>query len=219
MFKEARQMAYLGLSGNTYEEIREELETLLSKASQSVGKKTNYPQQEDAPAIVQETNQVYVGKVAEMPSNRTVEYIPKIAEHFIGKDIANERIKRFLAKGSLKSTSIDHDNTRSIWYSKEFIESIMQEIERYGFDGLRFYFGTYEEEHPDYPNQNCLVIVPTRFIEEDTHEDIILEDQADFAARLNPNSSRELFPRELNTPIIPLFKVNAKGMRFPIDIE
>jgi hypothetical protein len=219
MYKEARQMAYFGLSGNTYTELREELESLLKKSSESLNKITNYRQQEDTPAIVQEPVSGYEGKVIGITSNRAVEYISRIGEQFIGKYVANERIRRFLAKRSLKSTNIDHDITLSIWYSKEFIESIMQEMEHYGYDGLRFYFGTYEEDHPDYPNQNCLVIIPTRFIEGDTHEDIILEDQADFAARLKPNFPDVLFPREFNAPVVPFLKLNAKGMHFPIEIE
>jgi hypothetical protein len=104
---------------------------------------------------------------------------------FVGKDVTNERINKFLTtKYDLLSDAIGKPDTRSIWYSKEHVEGWLSEINLANADGLRIYFGSYEETHPSYPKQTCLLMVLTR---EDSqpgvHGDISIEDEPDFALR------------------------------------
>lgn len=106
---------------------------------------------------------------------------------FISKEVAAERISNYGSnKGSILSQELGRTDTRSIWYSREHIESLLQEIDLVNGDGLRIFFGAYESTH-EYPNQTCLIMVPTR--EEMTennsiiHKNVILEDEPDFENR------------------------------------
>ena len=104
---------------------------------------------------------------------------------FVGKDVTNERISTFLTtKYGLLSDAIGKPDTRNVWYSRAHIEGLLSEMNLYDADGLRIYFGSYGENHPNYPKQLCLLMALTK---EDSqsgaHEDISIEDEPDFALR------------------------------------
>jgi len=67
-----------------------------------------------------------------------------------------------VVKGATRS------ETKSIWYSKEHIETLLNEISLMNANGLRIYFGAYAEDHPVAPGQQCLLMVPTRATENGT---------------------------------------------------
>ena len=123
-----------------------------------------------------------------MLSQTTSRPLPAI---FIGKDLIVKRIKRYLQnKHPLLSQDLSKDGTpreetRSIWYSREHVATWLEEMDHYQADGIRVYFGAYgdnEEGRP--PGQLCLLMVPTRQGDNNMiHNDIILEEEPDFAQR------------------------------------
>lgn len=125
-----------------------------------------------------------------------------LAKFFVGREVMNERIKRYLSgKHQLLSDNItareiaNVGETKSVWYDKEYLNTLMQEIEDYGGDGLRIYFGEYENINSPTvcPGQLCLLIVPTRLNETTgKHTDLILEEESDFDARLALRDEEEM---------------------------
>lgn len=129
-----------------------------------------------------------------MENKKTVKPLPAI---FIGKKITTERVERYLKnKHPLLSNAISQnghpkEDTKSIWYSKEHIETWLDEINIMNADGMRVYFGEYGEKDGLFAGQLCLLIVPTRLTNSGRHEDIIVENEPDFAERL-PAQARSL---------------------------
>jgi hypothetical protein len=76
-------------------------------------------------------------------------------------------------------------DTRSVWYAKEHLQTWLDEINYLNGDGLRIYFGAYGEDETDRPaGQLCLLAVATRPDEDGVnHNDVILEDEPDFGER------------------------------------
>jgi hypothetical protein len=105
---------------------------------------------------------------------------------FIGKDTSVIRIDNYLMqKHPLLSSAIGKPDTKSIWYSKEHIQKLLEEIELAGGDGMRIYLGMYEATH-EYAGQTCLLINSTRekIIGDLIYrEDVILENEADYSQR------------------------------------
>lgn len=103
---------------------------------------------------------------------------------FVGKTLTNERILRFAqTKHPVLSEKISKPDTRSIWYTKEHITFLLEEMEKANADGLRIYFGAYGEKDT-YSGQLCLLMVMTKPDElTGGHSDITLEDQPDFQLR------------------------------------
>ncbi len=129
-----------------------------------------------------------------MPTERFSKPLPVF---FMGKIAANDRISRFMDSKHvlLSEAMISNLDTKSIWYSFDHIENIYKELVFLNADGLRIYMGQYEDTHPDFPGQLCLVMVPTRLnVMTEGHQDIILEDEVDFEQR--PGS--EMFLSELS---------------------
>jgi len=112
---------------------------------------------------------------------------------YIGKDTTAERIKSYTThKHELLSNAISKQDTKNIWYSKEHITKLLEEIENAGGDGIRVYFGTYESTH-EYAGQTCLLMNATREYRKGDlifHKDVILENEPDFA-------ERSVLPREM----------------------
>lgn len=118
-----------------------------------------------------------------MSTQRFTKVIP---DFFLAKNVANNRITKFMAnKHPLLSGAMDGTDTKSIWYSFQHIENLYKELVFLNADGLRIYFGEYEEDHEEFRDQLCIVMVPTRANDEDPvgHEDVIMEDDEDFAQR------------------------------------
>jgi len=105
---------------------------------------------------------------------------------FIGRQAASERILEFQnTKHPLLTNAIGKQDTKSIWYSFQHIEEMYKELVYLNSDGLRLYLGAYDENHPDFANQLCIIMVPTFLNTSLKHEDIILEELPDFAKRID----------------------------------
>jgi hypothetical protein len=114
---------------------------------------------------------------------------------FIGKSLTTERVNNFLTrKLAILSQGIGKTDTKSIWYSKDHIVKLLEEIEFAGGDGLRIQFGMYEPSH-EFAGQLCLVMNVTREKEiagNLVHANVVLENEADF-------TERSALPREIIT--------------------
>lgn len=104
---------------------------------------------------------------------------------FVGTNVTNERVNAFLStKHNLLSSAIGKQDTKAVWYSREHIEGLLDEMNHANADGLRIYFGAYSNEHETLSNQLCLLMVMTRLNQQtDAHADISIEDEPDFAER------------------------------------
>lgn len=122
-----------------------------------------------------------------------------VPSFFMGKTAANRRITNYMqSKHPLLSEHASTTETKSIWYSLDHFETLYKELVFLNADGIRIYFGNYESDHPDFPGQLCLIMVPTRFNElTEGHKDIVLEDEAEFAQR---PGSQSFLSEEQNKP-------------------
>ena len=134
-----------------------------------------------------------------MLNQQTVRPLPAI---FIGKELLDSRVAGYLAdKHPVLSKQLSGDgpyreDTKSVWYTREHVESWLEEIRHLNADGMRVYFGAYgqnEEGRP--PGQLCLLMVMTRADGSGRlQKDIILEQESDFEARQQVAISRALDP-------------------------
>lgn len=125
---------------------------------------------------------------------------------FIGTGNVQTMVARYLAEKypllqtaqAAKNASLNE--TKSVWYSKEHIETLLSEINITNANGLRIYFGAYPDNHSIAPGQQCLLMVPTR-AGENGNVDIVYENEPDFEARLNATgTSRAISPQKEATP-------------------
>lgn len=118
---------------------------------------------------------------------------------FIGKQLSRDRISTYQGqKLPLLTTAIGKPDTQSIWYAKEHLEKLLEEITYAGGDGLCMSFGTYESTH-EYAGQTCLVMNATRAEEQNgitVHRTVELEDEPDFEQRSALPRDLILFPGE-----------------------
>jgi hypothetical protein len=123
-----------------------------------------------------------------MINESTVKPLPDI---FCGKDLITNRINNYknqkhpLLNQQLSTNGVARQDTRSIWYTRQHVETWLDEMNYYNADGMRVYFGAYgegEEGRP--PGQLCLLFVLTRATANGGHKDIILEQEPDFEMRL-----------------------------------
>src|SRR5258706_8284426 len=105
---------------------------------------------------------------------------------YVGKSITGQRITNYVnQKNNLLSESLGKPDTQSIWYSKDHITKLLEEIELAEGDGLRIYLGAYESTN-EYAGQLCLLMVVTKARtgnDQPEHINVYLEDQPDFADR------------------------------------
>lgn len=105
---------------------------------------------------------------------------------FIGQALTNERINYYLTrKHPLLNADLGRTDTKSVWYSKEHIVKLMEELEYAGGDGVRVSFGVYEPSN-EYEGQLCLLMNITRqriLNGNVVHENISLEDEPDYPDR------------------------------------
>lgn len=112
---------------------------------------------------------------------------------FVGKTLTNQRISNFLAtKHAILSEGLGKTDTKSVWYTRDHIAQLLEEMNRSGADGLRVYFGAYGENET-YSGQLCLLMVMTEPKgQTGGHKDITIEDAADFQARsIDENRTRD----------------------------
>lgn len=113
---------------------------------------------------------------------------------FVGRTLTNERISRFAkTKHSLLTKEIGKPETKSIWYTKEHISFLLDEMNKADADGLRIYFGTYGANE-NYSGQLCLLMVMTEPNGVGGHKDISIEDAPNFQERAVDQRS----PRDFN---------------------
>lgn len=107
---------------------------------------------------------------------------------FISRELAGERIGNYGSnQHSTLSTALGRSDTRSLWYSRDHIAKLLEEIDLVSGDGLRIFLGAYESGH-DYEGQTCFVMVPTREELVDNtviHRNVILEDEPGYEDRLS----------------------------------
>jgi hypothetical protein len=120
--------------------------------------------------------------------NMTNENNPKpLPWFFIGKEASSQRVTNFQKqKLPLLTESLGKPDTQSIWYSKEHISSLLEEINHLGGDGLRIYFGAYDTSHETFGGQLCLIMAATKELkigEKISHKDVSIENESDFVER------------------------------------
>ena len=117
---------------------------------------------------------------------------------YIGKEETTQRINRYITqKHNLLSRALGKADTMSVWYSKEHIEKLLDEINFAGGDGIRISFGTYDASHPEFAGQLCLLMNTTRAKETSKgtgHVNVILENEPDFAERSSQPRDVIIFP-------------------------
>jgi hypothetical protein len=105
---------------------------------------------------------------------------------FVGKAVTNERINNYAVnKHNLLSQAIGKPDTKNIWYSKEHLAKLLEEIELAGGDGIRIHIGMYEASH-EFSGQLCLLMTTTREVlsgETVIHKNVFIEDEPDFSQR------------------------------------
>lgn len=112
---------------------------------------------------------------------------------FVGKTTTKARIARYAeTKHPVLSREMNKPDTKSIWYTKEHISFLLDEMNNADADGLRIYFGAYGEQE-NYSGQTCLLMVMTKPGEQTGHIDISVEDEPDFQARSVDGSGRRDF--------------------------
>jgi hypothetical protein len=112
-----------------------------------------------------------------------LEKIRPLPFFFLSSTTIITRITNYLnLKYKVLSETIGKQETKCIWYSKEHIIQLLEEIEAVNGDGVRFYLGSYEATNENSPNQLCLLMVTTRANQEG-HQDVILEEEANFNDR------------------------------------
>ncbi len=106
---------------------------------------------------------------------------------FAGEAVALERTDLFKNnKLNVLTNALGKPDTQSIWYSREHIAKLLEEIDHAGGDGLRIYFGMYEASHPNFSGQLCLMMSATRAVQQGEniiHQKVILENEPDFINR------------------------------------
>jgi hypothetical protein len=165
-----------------------------------------------------------------MLRTETLQPLPAI---FVGKDKINTRVKLYqqnkhpLLSEALSNGGVPRQDTKSIWYSREHVETWLNEMNQMDASGIRIYFGAYEAEAELAAGQLCLLMVLTRAgANANSHKDIILENEPDFEGRLQLAQSRAIetetglpagTPREYNygSPCPPICPYDEPG--FPTD--
>ncbi len=125
---------------------------------------------------------------------------------YVGKKLTRERILRYAKnKHILLSEKLGKPDTKSVWYTKEHITQLLEEMNHAGADGLRIYLGEYGE-NDNYSGQSCLLMVMTKpDSQSGGHIDITIEDAPDFSARSFDNNT----PKDFNvgSPCPPICNV------------
>jgi len=120
---------------------------------------------------------------------------------FVGKKITEARKKSFKQeKYPTLCKQLGKDDTQSIWYTREHISKLLEEIDRAGGDGIRLHFGAYEKGH-EFEGQLCLVMNITRIKKTgklQIRENLFLENEPDFGERSKSDRSSN----DSNTRII-----------------
>jgi len=128
----------------------------------------------------------------------------KLPFFFIGKKVTEERKENFKKeKYPTLCKELGKDDTQSIWYTREHISKLLEEIDHAGGDGISLHFGAYEKGH-SFEGQLCLVMNVTRVKKQgelEKRENLFLEDEPDFGERSNSsrsNNDSNIIERDFN---------------------
>lgn len=210
LYSDARQMAHLGLSGNLYNEIKDELHDILRNISAIEYDKLQYgePEESDEPAgMVNEAAAPYFkknkGGITELP------------QFHMGKETANQQIKKYIniVPPVLEAYGDTGNTPYFSWRSKQFIESLITELDYLNADGVRIYLGIGENDFTINP-----IFIPTRAVDYNRQEDIILEEEPDFEVRQQYSSAlseNTILGFNIAPPFpLPLYQI-MEGVKFP----
>jgi hypothetical protein len=135
-----------------------------------------------------------------MTVNAATNPLPGLPDIFVSRELISKRISLYMQNKypqlceSLNKKGLTSGETKSIWYSKEHVQTWLNEMELLGANGMRVYFGEYEAddaagllhlENDSKPiGQLCLLMVLTREgLTENGHSNIIYENEPDFESR------------------------------------
>lgn len=126
--------------------------------------------------------------------------LKKLPYFFIGKSATDKRKANYISKKYPKlCKELGRNDTKSIWYSREHIASLLEEIDLASGDGMIIHFGVYEETHP-YAGQLCLLMNITRS-ENGSRMEILLEEEPNFKQRQSTEPVKKTLgevPRDFN---------------------
>ncbi|MGG8497141.1 hypothetical protein ACQY1Q_12045 [Tenacibaculum sp. TC6] len=112
--------------------------------------------------------------------------LKKLPFFFIGKKVTEERKENFKKlKHPILCKQLGREDTQSVWYTREHISKLLEEIDHAGGDGIRLHFGAYEKGHP-LEGQLCLVMNVTRIKKQGKSQkrvNIFLEEELDYEER------------------------------------
>lgn len=136
-----------------------------------------------------------------MPVTRSPKPLPGT---FIFKEEVNKRVTNYLnLKHPVLSNALGREDSKSAWYSLDQFEELMREMYYLNADGVRIYFGAYDNNDPNYPGMLTVIFVPT-YLNEDTgkHTDVVIDDEQDFTQRCDSKTAVSMtrsIPKNLDT--------------------
>lgn len=120
-----------------------------------------------------------------------------IADFYAGKQVLFDRVKRYmegkrrLLTAEMRKNQCYNDESIFVQYPKRYFEAIIYEMEKYGADGIRIYFGEYENNaNEEAAGQLGLLMLLTKTNAEMKVEPVYLEEQPGFLERLSNARSR-----------------------------
>lgn len=139
-----------------------------------------------------------------MQKSQSAQPLPDI---FIGTENVHTMVEKYqtekypLLQSAQTAKGIGRHETKSVWYSKEHIQTLLTEMDLMNANGMRIYFGAYKEDHPLAPGQQCLLMMLTKATASG-NADIIYENEPGFEERRNAGiiNSRSIIPEEQQTP-------------------
>ena len=95
-----------------------------------------------------------------------------------GKLVNTEHVNRVISNYKKErwvhnSKHIGKEDSLSVWYSVEELEEFLNLVKQHGGDGIKMYFGAYDQEHapkPLYADRQTVVLVATKVKETETGE-------------------------------------------------
>ncbi|WP_299886944.1 hypothetical protein [uncultured Lacinutrix sp.] len=124
----------------------------------------------------------------------------KLPFFFIGKETTEKRKENFIRKKHpVLCKELGKVETKSIWYTREHIAKLLEEIDYANGNGITLHFGAYEKGH-EFEDQLCLVMNITRINvngKVSFQENVVLENESDFADR-SKNDRLQQSPNEKN---------------------
>lgn len=126
--------------------------------------------------------------------------IPQSAQPLPDIFIGTEKVKSMAEKyntekyplllAAQKAKDANRNETKSVWYSKEHVQTWLDEMNIMNASGMRVYFGAYDEDHHIAPGQQCLVVMLTRPTADGVgNTDIIYENESGFEERKNASAN------------------------------